>query len=261
MSVKPTPIHKKKMSIIQLVNQSEDVSEIELEMIAQAIQIQLKRDFGPAYRRDFNDFSIATIDPKVPCEKAFIVKTPPKDEDGVEGFHYLNDDGTPAIVVFTDPVLQNGGSVLNGPNSVSITASHEFCEDAEDKLTNLWLDTGNKLVDPHGKPWKEVSDETCDPVEDQYYDIDVNGIKVSVSNFILPDWSNINIASAKRDFLGKLPQDKPFGMSQNGYLIVRDRPGHELDIFAETYPTWKLDKKRSRFSRSYRRRKLKEQQA
>ena len=240
------------MPVIYLQNSSDKISEVELNLIAQACEIQYKKDFAPAHGLDPNDLTISTVDPK--CEYVLaVIKDKSPESDGTQADHFLDDKGLAEIEVFTKPILDNGGSILEGPNSISIAFSHEVCEWKKDPLTNLWIDTQNLLVDHHGKPWKEVCDEVCDPVEDGFYAVDVNGIKVDVSNFILPDWSNPNVENVKRDFMGSLAFEKPFTMTENGYLIVRDRAGQELDIFAATYPTWKIEKKR-KMGRSHRRR-------
>jgi hypothetical protein len=241
--------------IILLQNHSDKISEVELNLMAQACEIQYKNDYAPSRGLDPRGLSVATVDPGCKYILATIKDKAPAN-DGTQADHFLNEDGEPEIEVFTDPILKNGGSILEGPNSVSIALSHEVLEYDADPFTNEWIDTQGLLADHHGKVWKEVCNEVGDPVEDGFYAVDVDGIKVDVSNFILPDWSNPNVKSAKRDFLGVLPFEKCFTMSENGYLIVRDRSGQETDVFAATYPTWKIDKKRSKGSRAYRRRNM-----
>lgn len=241
------------MPVIYLQNFSDKISEVELNLMAQACEIQFKNDYALSRGLDPRGLTVATVDPGCKCIAAAIKDKAPAD-DGIQADHFLNEDGASEIEVFVEPILKNGGSVLEGPNAVSIALSHEIFEYDEDPFTNKWIDTQGLLTDHHGKIWKEVCDENCDPVEDGFYPVDVGGIKVDVSNFILPDWLNPNVKSAKRDFLGVLPFEKCFAMSENGYLIVRDRAGQETDVFAATYPTWKIEKKRSRGSRTYRRR-------
>lgn len=239
------------MSIIYAENKSKKISEPELELIAQACEIQVKRDFAKYYGNVNDDFKIATVDPHCDCVLAVVDDESPS-EEGVEADHFVDGSGDAEIECFTKPILENAGTVLQGPNSVSIAFSHEVLEYLRNMFTNGWTDTYGSLIDPHGKKWKQVCDEICDPVEDGWYDIDVGGVAVSVSNFVLPEWFNPQKKVSQRDFLNKLPHDKAFAKTEEGYLIVRDQIGSEHQIFGTTFPVWKLEKKSRKGSRSYK---------
>src|SRR5207302_11087429 len=77
------------------------------------------------------------------------------------GYHDTDPHGRPYIRVFTEPVLQNGGTVLHGELSIAAVASHEACEEAVDPSCTA------TATAPNGDVWAL---ETCDPCEASSYD-------------------------------------------------------------------------------------------
>ena len=243
----------KHMEIVYLKDQTAKLEQSDIDLIARACDVQQSRDFAPSCGRS-PDFAVVASQPNVPHIVGILKDTRP-DQPGTLADHFVNADGNGEIEIFIGEVLANKGTIIQGANSVSASVSHEINEYRGDPFTNEWIDTNGMLVDEHGKPWKEVCNENCDPVEDEGYAININGKEVWVSNFVLPAWRNPFLkVPTRRDFLGLLPHDKAFTKTKDGYLIVRDRPGHEIELFSETYPTWKLTKKRAFGSRSSRRR-------
>jgi hypothetical protein len=148
-----------------------------------------------------------------------VVLDDPGDLDGVLGFHDINPNGAYGQI-FTNPVLDNGGSVLGatGDPSLSVSAvlSHEVLEWWYDPACNDWSDRGRS----------SVAKELCDPVEADWYRID----GVAVSNFILPAWFNPLDKTGPWDALGRL--HGPFTMTKNGYWIEM-ADGGVRQVFAD----------------------------
>jgi hypothetical protein len=135
-----------------------------------------------------------------------VIVDDPGDLDRVLGFHDITPDG-PYGRIFTNPVLDNGGSALGdrGDPSLSVSAvlSHELLEWWYDPTCNFWADRGRS----------SIALELCDPVEADWYRID----GVAVSNYVLPAWFDPLNKTGPWDFLGKL--HGPFTMTRGGYWI------------------------------------------
>jgi hypothetical protein len=173
---------------------------------------------------------------------------------GALGYHSEDNDLIDAFI-FAKPVLDNKGVVLHDPTnnqnvSVASVLSHEVCEMFGDPFANFWAD-GPALAQG-----SSYALELCDAVEGDSYDIKLTcGDLVSVSNFILPQWFNAQgtAKDAPFDYLGKL--SKPFTMTPGGYMIVRNGPGTEQQIFGAHMPDWKVSQKKSVFARNQMKRK------
>lgn len=157
---------------------------------------------------------------------------PPADEQGILGVHLADGSAN----VYAAPILNNGGSLLAGPSSVSVTASHECCEDDGDPPASYWAQM------PDGR---FVALELGDPVEGDAYEIN----DVSVSNFILPAWFDA-AAKGPYDRLGKL--SAPFTMTAGGYLIIA-AAGAVTNVFGEQMPGWRRYAKSHHGTRGARR--------
>lgn len=142
--------------------------------------------------------------------------------------------------VFVEPILDQGATLTDGPNSLSVTASHEGCEIAGDENVNLWVQM------PSGKL---TSKELCDAVEDESYEVLVGDERVSVSDFLLPAWFDGQDKEGPFDYLGVLMA--PFTRTEGGYMIVMD--GGKVDnVVGARYPRWKFGHK-ARHGRTGRR--------
>jgi hypothetical protein len=188
---------------LAVVNESKRVSDADVKRMVAAIRTQA-RQAAKLIDRSLPSLSVVRGVPvgSVPM----IVVDDPGDLDGVLGFHDIAPDG-PFGRIFTNPVLDNGGSVLGdkGDPSLSVSAvlSHEVLEWWYDPACNDWSDRGRS----------SVAKELCDPVEQDCYLID----GVAVSNYILPAWFNPLDKVGPFDYLGKLA--KPFSMTKGGYWI------------------------------------------
>jgi len=230
---------------ISVMNKSARVADADVELMVRAIQVQLNAHvqawWGPVPLLEFVRPGTFVGHESFPCYLLGAADVP-----NADGYHEWN-----VGKVFIDSILDNGGTVLEGSNSVSACLGHEVLEAVGDGPTNIWCD-GPKGLD--------YARELCDAVESQSYVVDVQGKSVSVSNFVLPDFFNAH-AKGMFDFLGHLRA--PFSMAKDGYQITRTEPGSEHQIWgalhadAETreigphrhihfgpdFPAWKKDLK------------------
>ena len=116
--------------------------------------------------------------------------------------------------VFVEDTLV-GGKPLRGSRSVSCSLSHEVLEHIGDPTVSRYAIGKKDLIYAY---------EVCDPVDDQFYDIDFWHLgrkqTVSVSNFVLPQWFNRQAAAKPFDHLGEL--NDPFTFSKEGYQLAYD---------------------------------------
>jgi hypothetical protein len=143
----------------------------------------------------------------------------------------------------TDPVLQNGGVVLYDPKhpqnvSVASVLSHEVIEIFVDPFINVWVDG------PQIRKGSCYAMEACDPVESNSYVNMSSGVAVSVSNFVYRQYFVPDVpAGTKLDHLGVLQH--PFTLAPGGYMVVRQDPGTEAQVFGEVRPPdWKMQMKK-----------------
>lgn len=211
------PHHMTPPVLISVINNSSRVTDEEAEAMTLAVGKQVARDVAPLYGLvPALEFVRAGGSPSASGVPCFIIDTP--DVPGAAGYHDEDETGMAYIKVFTDPTLDNGGSVLTGADSISVTLSHEVLELIGDAPANKWVDG------PHGS---DFAYELCDAVEGDSYNID----GVAVSNFVLQAFFDPKASSMSRfDFLGKL--GRPFTMTAGGYQITRTEPGRVTQIFA-----------------------------
>jgi hypothetical protein len=188
---------------LAIVNESKRVTSAEVGLMVAAVRRQA-RDAAKLIDRYVPSISVVRGVPvgSVPL----IIVDDPGDLDGVLGFHDITPDG-PYGRIFTNPVLDNGGSVLgeHGDPSLSVSTvlSHELLEWWYDPSCNDWSDRGRS----------SVAKELCDPVEADWYRID----GVAVSNYVLPAWFNPLDQVGPWDRMRRLTG--PFTMTRGGYWI------------------------------------------
>lgn len=214
---KPKVKHVIPPTLISVINQSKRISDADVATMVEAVGKQAATHVAPYHGLvpaiEFVKQGGTPSPDGCPC---YIIDEP--DTDGALGYHDEDSSGVPYIKVFVNPTLDNGGTVLEGPNAVSVTLSHEVIELIGDGPANKWVDG------PNGH---DFCYELCDAVEGDAYDVD----GVSVSNFLLQAFFDPRASKGvKLDFLGKL--HIPFGMTPGGYQITRTEPGKVSQIFA-----------------------------
>jgi hypothetical protein len=159
------------------------------------------------------------------------------------GWHWVTDKGTPYARVFLNPILDHGGRWLRSSLSVSATVSHEVCELIGDPAANQWAQTARGAL---------YAVELCDPVEADCYEVRLrDGTRVSVSDFLYPDWFN-PFAPAGSTFDHMRVLTKPFEVAADGYAMQMSG-GRVRNKYGRTYQSWRRATKRSWGSRTHAR--------
>lgn len=230
------------MRYIAVLNKSKKITNADVQTMTKACYQQLERHAAVAWGRTAFPVIFHADEKTVPIEAERIVIFDSPDEADALGYHTETPDGKIYGKIFVNPILKANGTVLTGSNSISAVLSHEVLEQTIDPDINLWAEGNGKLY----------SVEVCDPVENDSYNMTVNGKAVAVSNFVFPEWfDKENRPKARFDQLGKLK--KPFTMTEGGYMVIRDNKG-EHDVFARHYPKWKKVGKKHVASRTSRKR-------
>jgi hypothetical protein len=188
---------------LYLVNMSQrsEFTAAVVQRIANAIEAQLYEDYAPMWQSVGAAVSIAPSLEGLPNDAAPIALRDAPDSSNAEGWHSYKNTGLVYGECFLDTVLDHGGTLIEGANSVSVLVSHECLETVEDPYANWLVQVDDKTIE-----WREL----CDRVEGDFYDKE----GVSVSNFLGP--------RAFRD--GPGPYDKmellttPFEVRPGGYV-------------------------------------------
>lgn len=184
------------------------ITKDELEAWAQALTIQLQRDLAPrppfglgftgTARRAHSAGDLLDDD---------IIAAFFEHPDIAEalGYHDRAPDGRLLIKIF--PLLDKQDNA-----KPSVTLSHEGIECGAD------ANCADETRDVNGLPWAK---EPADAVEQDTYDIEVQGEKVAVSNFILEPW--YGAITGKIDFMGLCT--RPLEVRPGGYAQYVDAAG------------------------------------
>ena len=190
---------------ISVLNQSTVVPDADVARAVQALQVQVTRDFRPAWGIDAE---LAFIPSSATAPKGTwqLVILDDSDQAGALGYHDLTEDGLPIGKVFAKTDLTYG-------NQWTVTASHELLELLADPDINLCTYT---VMD--GKPFIYAY-ESADACEADQYGYEING--VLVSDFVYPSWFEpLSPPGTKFDYQGKIT--KPLSLLPGGYLQYFD---------------------------------------
>lgn len=198
-----TSLHLPKIAI---VNRSTVLSDDQVKPIAAALQIQVSRDFGPAWALDCFVSPFGKGEP-IPADWWQLVFADDSDQAGALGYHELtapsgqSGGGQPVGFVFAKTDLKFG-------LQSSVTASHELLE----MLADPWI-CATALYQTSAVGGAVYALEVCDPVEDEAFAYRIDG--VPVSNFVLPAYFRDG-ARGPYDFGQAVKQ--PFALARGGYL-------------------------------------------
>lgn len=248
------------LTTIAVINQSTSVSNEQVEIMTQALTIQLAQHFCPAWGLLPITVSFCPNVASIPCGAAtiYIVENDAQVQ-GALGYHQEESNDVIDGYIMCQPILTNGGTILNfdasNPSqySVSGTLSHEVMETIGDVFTNTFC------VGPQISQGNLYCQEMCDPVEQIGYSIQVGGVNVSVSDFILPAWTNPYDTKGPFNYLRSLPGS--FQMLSGGYMIVATFSAEgqataesgsfqAKPIFGADMPQWRQDQKNGAFTRA-----------
>lgn len=195
---------------VSIVNQSTLFSDADLKVLANALQIQVSRDFFPVWGVSAQLFYTPKGSHPTADHWAIGIFDDPDQADAL-GYHDVTNAGLPLGKVFVRPTLAQGSAVES-------TASHELLEMLGDPDINLTVE----VDDASGSPSKLYAYEVCDsPEADEFgYLIETDGKKVPMSDFVTPAWFETFRTAGPFDFMGKI--SKPFEILAGGYIGFLD---------------------------------------
>jgi|SRR5271166_714055 len=244
--------------LIALINESTLIDNADCNTMAEAIQVQLDLHVLPAWNMKSATIKFYADKTTVPGYAWVVNMLDNSTQAGALGYHSLDNDKVDAFV-FAQPVLTAGGAILifdpanPGQYTVSATLSHEICEMVGDRFANGFS------LGPQISQGNLYAQELCDPVENDSYGITINGVQVSVSNFVFPAWFNSEATDKNMpfDFLKKLTTS--FSMDTGGYMIIATMSNEgqltSRAKFGDAMPQWRRDMKMSEWSRVARMKK------
>lgn len=154
---------------ISLINKSTLLSNKDLSIILPSIQTQISEHYVPMWQSGSVELSILE---DLDADSCPILILDSSDQEGALGYH-ATIQGRPYGKVFGQTIKDSGGSIYSGPNSLSVTISHEVLETIGDPYANWWVDVDGNT---------EEALELCDRVEGDAYQIG----DVYVSDFLGP---------------------------------------------------------------------------
>lgn len=198
---------------IEFINLSpNNLKTVDAQAIIAALQIQVSRDFAPAWGIDAK-LTLAPPKQKTPTPGLWSIGFfDNADQAGALGYHDITAEGLPLGKVFVKTTLDAG-------DLVSVTASHECLEMLADPDINLTAE----YDDPSGAPAKFYAYEVCDACEDDSlgYGIAIGGAQIiHVSDFVLPAYFETFRKAGPFDFNRHL--SAPFQILPGGYMGVLD---------------------------------------
>lgn len=204
-----------------------------LERIAAALEYQQYAHVAPFWQT--GGVSVKVIDTldDLPEHGAPLIVYDDPDQAGVLGWHtYHRGSGLIHGTAFLTPILEHGGSLIEGSNSLSATLSHEAIEATADPYVNLYAFKDAITMEPI---------EPCDRVQGDVYDID----GVSVSNFLGP--RAFRDGPGPYDWMRLLPEGEPWKTRPGGYCERIDlTTGQTHQFFGAEVPGWVRDLKRQK---------------
>lgn len=195
-----------------------------------ALNLQLRRDVAPTLGVYAPILDYYETSPGMVSNATVVQLMDDPDMPGADGYHDEDPYGNAFDKIFLRPTINSGGSICTGPNSISVTLSHELIETIGDEHVQLWAQN-YKTNDLY-------SYELCDPVEmDGNYVLD----GVSVSNFVTGDWFDAFARPQSQfDFLKNLKA--PFTLTKGGYMTLWNAQGQK-QVYGEEYPEWRKEMK------------------
>jgi hypothetical protein len=182
---------------IAVMNESTAIADADVEAMLPAFTQQWNQDLRPIWGLDEATFNFVAQSVTPASGTWWVVFLDDSDQAGALAYHDLTNEGLPISKVFVKTLLADNASV-------SVGATHEICEMAVDP----WLNSAYQ--DPNGTFW---AGEVCDPVEDDQYGYEING--VLVTDFVTPNWFAHQYSGPQIDF--KNYANAPFAVLTNGY--------------------------------------------
>lgn len=181
-----------------------------VDRIGAALEVQLYRDYAPFWQSAGMPVRTFIHPDAIPrdVEASPIVIFDDPDQAGAFGWHSVDNVGRAFGRAFWHLIRDHGGTLLDGPASLSVTLSHEALEAIGDPYVSWWADVNAST---------QEALELCDRVQAQSYEID----GVSVSNFLGP--RAFRDGDGPYDYMRKL--ESPWEIAPGGYAIRRNEDG------------------------------------
>ena len=216
---------------ISFINQATKLTDKDVQRIAEACNLQLQHDVGPAWNIR-QPLEVSTKHDPLSYPFFFVDDIP--EAPGALAYHYVQDSGVPAGKIGVNTTLKAG-------DSVSSAASHEAVELQCDIYCASWSFSDRLRC--------LVATEACDPVQGDSYTITVgDGTKIQVSNFVTPYYFTGDAGKNPLDHLGKL--HRTFDIAKGGYQI-RMKGGKVTNVFGEAFPDKLREAKAKSQARTY----------
>ncbi len=182
---------------ISVINESAAIADADVQKMIPAFETQWNRDLAPVWDLEQATFTWSDKNNSPNANSWWLVFLDDSDQANALAYHDVTASGLPISKVFVKTILADKASV-------SVAATHEICEMAVDPTINL------AAQDTSGTFWAY---EVCDPVEDEQYGYDINGILVT--DFVTPAWFGFQNAAGPFDFQKQIKS--PFQILSNGY--------------------------------------------
>jgi hypothetical protein len=185
------------MPQIAVINESTAISDGDVQNMIDPFTQQWNTDLRAVWGVDQASFGFVPRGHEPPAGAWWTVFLDDSDQADALAYHDLTNEGLPISKVFVRTIQADKASV-------SVGASHELCEMAVDP----WLNSAYQ--DMQGIFW---AGEVCDPVEDDSYGYEINGILLS--DFVTPNWFGHQHAQTTIDLKGHA--HAPFAVLSGGY--------------------------------------------
>jgi hypothetical protein len=189
---------------IAIINETTVLTDAQLAPVLAALQIQVTRDFYPAWGVDARLVPVMKGS-KPPAGAWWVVLMNTSDFAGAAGYHDVTPEGLPLGKAFVKSDIDAG-------RPWTTTISHEVLE--------MLADPDISRVVEYAGARKSIffALEVCDPCQDDKYAYKIN--EVLVSDFIYPGWFHKFRNYKYFDFNKKI--SKPFQVLDGGYISVFD---------------------------------------
>lgn len=185
------------MPQIAVINESSAITDGDVQNMIAPFSQQWNTDLRSVWGVDQASFGFVPQGHAPPTGAWWAVFLDDSDQANALAYHDLTNEGLPISKIFVKTIQAD-------KSSVSVGASHELCEMAVDPwLNSAYQDLQNVF-------W---AGEVCDPVEDDSYGYEINGILVS--NFVTPNWFGHQHAQSAIDLKGHA--HAPFAVLSGGY--------------------------------------------
>jgi hypothetical protein len=142
----------------------------DVQKMIPAFDTQWNKDLDSTWGVGSAQFGFVPKGKKPPGGSWWVVLLDDSDQANALAYHDLTNEGLPISKIFVKTISADKASI-------SVGATHEICEMAVDP----WLNSAYQ--DRQGIFW---AGEVCDPVEDDQYGYEINGILVT--DFVTPNW-------------------------------------------------------------------------